>query len=156
MGKRKSASWMYMSRLAAHKEWAFLNVRLLPHSTTAFIIRLPSTFAVLQVLYEAGFPVPTPIDHSRHSILMSLIDGYPLRSLADHEAPGELYAECMELVVRLARAGLVHGDFNEFNLMIGREEGELWVIDFPQCVSTSHPDAEWSVCLSAFPLLVRR
>lgn len=26
MGKRKSASWMYMSRLAAHKEWAFLNV----------------------------------------------------------------------------------------------------------------------------------
>lgn len=81
---------------------------------------------------------------------MSLIDGYPLRSLADHEAPGELYAECMELVVRLARAGLVHGDFNEFNLMIGREEGELWVIDFPQCVSTSHPDAEWSVFLFLF------
>jgi RIO kinase 2 len=27
LGKRKSASWMYMSRLAAQKEWAFLKVR---------------------------------------------------------------------------------------------------------------------------------
>lgn len=98
-----------------------------------------------QVLHEAGFPVPTPIDHSRHAILMSLIDAYPLRQLASHEAPGELYAELMALIVRFARAGLVHGDFNEFNLLIGREEGEVVVIDFPQCVSTSHPDAEWFV-----------
>ena len=26
LGRRKSASWMYMSRLAAQKEWAFLKV----------------------------------------------------------------------------------------------------------------------------------
>ena len=26
MGKRKSASWMYMSRLAAQKEWEFMKV----------------------------------------------------------------------------------------------------------------------------------
>lgn len=26
LGKRKSASWMYMSRLAAQKEWAFMKV----------------------------------------------------------------------------------------------------------------------------------
>lgn len=28
LGKRKSASWMYMSRLAAQKEWAFMKVSL--------------------------------------------------------------------------------------------------------------------------------
>ena len=28
LGKRKSASWMYMSRLAAQKEWAFMKVRI--------------------------------------------------------------------------------------------------------------------------------
>jgi len=27
LGRRKSASWMYMSRLAAQKEWAFMKVR---------------------------------------------------------------------------------------------------------------------------------
>lgn len=39
---RKSASWLYLSRLAAIKEFTFL-----------------------KALYEAGFPVPVPIDHNR-------------------------------------------------------------------------------------------
>jgi RIO1 family len=51
----------------------------------------------------------------------------------------------MDLIVRFARAGLIHGDFNEFNILIGRETGEAVVIDFPQMVSTSHPNAEWYV-----------
>ena len=36
LGKRKSASWMYLSRLAAHKEWAFMKVCLL----TSYILPL--------------------------------------------------------------------------------------------------------------------
>lgn len=35
MGKRKSASWMYMSRLAAQKEWAFMKVRPIDMSSPA-------------------------------------------------------------------------------------------------------------------------
>lgn len=31
LGKRKAASWMYMSRLAAQKEFAFLKVRAKSH-----------------------------------------------------------------------------------------------------------------------------
>jgi RIO kinase 2 len=56
----------------------------------------------------------------------------------------------MDLIVRFARAGLIHGDFNEFNILIHRETGEAIVIDFPQMVSTSHPNAEWFVCDSFF------
>ncbi len=97
MGKRKSASWMYMSRLAAAKEYAFM-----------------------KILYEHGFPVPQPIDQARHCIVMSFIDAFPLRQIAvlppDQIAP--LYSALMKLIVRLARAGLIHGDFNEFNLLI--------------------------------------
>ena len=37
----------------------------------------------------------------------------------------------MELIVQLARRGLVHCDFNEFNLMIN-EAGVVTMIDFPQ------------------------
>lgn len=53
----------------------------------------------------------------------------------------------MDLIVRFARAGLIHGDFNEFNILIRRESGEPIVIDFPQMVSTSHENAEWLVFL---------
>ncbi|KAF8078556.1 RIO1 family-domain-containing protein [Lyophyllum atratum] len=120
LGKRKSASWMYMSRLAAQKEWAFM-----------------------KVLHEHGFPVPTPIDQARHCILMEFIDAYPLRQIAEVPSPGKLYSTLMDLIVRFARAGLIHGDFNEFNILIRRESGEPIVIDFPQMVSTSHENAEW-------------
>ncbi|KAL6310013.1 RIO1 family-domain-containing protein [Sparassis latifolia] len=119
MGKRKSASWMYMSRLAAEKEWAFM-----------------------KVLHEHGFPVPRPVDHARHCILMEFIDSYPLRQVSDLPSPGKLYSDLMDLVVRFARAGLIHGDFNEFNILIRRDTGEPVVIDFPQMVSTSHMNAE--------------
>ena len=49
----------------------------------------------------------------------------------------------MDLIVRFAHAGLIHGDFNEFNILIQRDNGEPVVIDFPQMVSTSHVNAEW-------------
>jgi len=48
----------------------------------------------------------------------------------------------MELIVRLANHGLIHGDFNEFNLMIS-DDGSVTMYDFPQMVSTSHANAEW-------------
>ncbi|KAG8794297.1 hypothetical protein FRC16_010584 [Serendipita sp. 398] len=120
LGKRKSATWMYMSRLAAQKEWAFM-----------------------KVLHEHGFPVPKPIDQARHCILMELIDAYPLRQISEHPSPGTLYSSLMDLIVRFAHSGLIHGDFNEFNILIKRETGEPIVIDFPQMVSTRHPNAEW-------------
>ncbi|ORY32433.1 RIO1-domain-containing protein [Rhizoclosmatium globosum] len=115
---RKTGSWQYMARLAAMKEYAFM-----------------------KVLYENGFPVPTPYDQNRHCIVMSLVDSFPLCQISEIAEPGKLYSKLMDLIVRLACAGLIHGDFNEFNLLVS-EEGEPVLIDFPQMVSTSHRNAE--------------
>ncbi|KAI9486333.1 MAG: RIO1 family-domain-containing protein [Benjaminiella poitrasii] len=117
--KRKSASWMYMSRLAAMKEYAFM-----------------------KVLYENGFPVPEPIDQNRHCVVMGLIDAFPLRQIEEVGNPGKLYSELMSLIVKLAQYGLIHGDFNEFNILI-KSDGSPILIDFPQMVSTSHINAEY-------------
>lgn len=61
--------------------------------------------------------------------------------------PSALYSEFMELIVKLANHGLIHGDFNEFNLMLD-DQDHITMIDFPQMVSTSHPNAEWLVFIS--------
>lgn len=108
-----------MSRLSAQKEFTFM-----------------------KVLYDHGFPVPTPIDQSRHCVVMSLIDGTPLRAVMSVPDVGKLYGELMDLIMRFARAGLIHGDFNEFNIIIKRKTHEPIVIDFPQMVSTRHENAE--------------
>ncbi|KAI9928295.1 hypothetical protein ASPWEDRAFT_26625 [Aspergillus wentii DTO 134E9] len=137
---RSSASWMYMSRLAAMKEYAFM-----------------------KALGENGFPVPEPIAQNRHTIVMSLIDAFPLRQISEVPRPDVLYSELMDMIMRLARFGLIHGDFNEFNLLIkeiedpnakgkapaNEEGGESQnlqlvpiLIDFPQMVSIDHQNAE--------------
>eukprot|EP00842_Homolaphlyctis_polyrhiza_P004504 jgi/Hompol1/5054/HPOL_001878-RA len=115
---RQTGSWLYMSRLAAMKEFAFM-----------------------KVLYENGFPVPEPVDQNRHCVVMGLVDAYPLCQIRDVEDPGKLYSKLMNLIVRLACSGLIHGDFNEFNLLI-TDQDEPILIDFPQMVSTSHRNAE--------------
>jgi RIO kinase 2 len=57
----------------------------------------------------------------------------------------------MDVIVRFAQAGLIHGDYNEFNILIKRDTGEPIVIDFPQMVSTSHENAEWCVHRNLMP-----
>ena len=76
-----------------------------------------------------------------------------------------MYKQCMQLMTRLAAKGLVHCDFNEFNLLVSTrlpfycasdccpqpdelswvvqidESERLVLIDFPQMVSTTHTDA---------------
>lgn len=145
---RSSASWMYMSRLAAVKEYTFMTA-----------------------LYESGFPVPRPVAQSRHTLVMELIEGLPLRQVQEVPHPERLYAELINLVLELAGVGLIHGDFNEFNILIREDQLASVpqeqpsshtnnpcsvpqessqdsikltpiIIDFPQMLSIDHPNAE--------------
>lgn len=65
-----------------------------------------------------------------------------ISELPAHVTPALLQAKLMQMIVRLARVGLIHGDFNEFNVMIKDKSFEPVVIDFPQMVSVGHENAE--------------
>ena len=96
----------------------------------------------MKALYDKGFPTPTPIDVNRHCVLMSLSHSYQLNSIAVLRHPGRVFSVLMELVMRLAGVGLIHCDFNEFNLLVDDNE-VVTMIDFPQMVSTSHINAKY-------------
>ncbi|KAL9144254.1 hypothetical protein ABFS82_14G285200 [Erythranthe guttata] len=115
---RSSFSWLYLSRLAALKEFAFM-----------------------KALGEHGFPVPNAVDCNRHCVIMSLIQGYPLVQVRELQNPDTIFDTILGLVVRLAEHGLIHCDFNEFNIMIDDDE-KVTMIDFPQMVSVSHRNAK--------------
>lgn len=120
---RQSASWMYMSRLAALKEYEFM-----------------------KALRREGFPVPEPVGQNRHTVIMGLVDAFPMRQISKVGDPAALYAELLAQIVRLAQHGLIHGDFNEFNILVEeRPDGALipTIIDFPQMVSIDHANAEY-------------
>ncbi|XP_043691853.1 serine/threonine-protein kinase rio2-like isoform X1 [Telopea speciosissima] len=115
---RSSYNWLYLSRLAALKEYAFM-----------------------KALEEHGFPVPSAVDCNRHCVIMSLVQGYPLVQVKQLQNPDMVFEIIIGLIVRLAEHGLIHCDFNEFNLMIDDNEN-VTMIDFPQMVSVSHRNAQ--------------
>jgi len=96
----------------------------------------------MQALHKAGFPTPTPVDVNRHAILMSYLNAFTLVKVNKLENPEKVYHQCMDMIVRFAEHGLIHSDFNEFNLMITKDQ-EIRVIDFPQMVSTAHLEGEF-------------
>jgi RIO kinase 2 len=117
---RKSASWLYMSFLGARKEFAFMSA-----------------------LRDSGFAVPIPVAHNRHAVLMSLVPGRTLANTrpAAVSDPARLWEASLGFTLQLADHGLIHCDLNEFNIMFDPESHTVTLIDFPQMVSTSHPNA---------------
>ena len=117
--KGRTCGWLYMSRIASLKEYAFMSA-----------------------LHKRGFKTPIPYDGNRHAICMSLIKAFPMVNVKGLGNPEEVYHKLIEQIIQFAEHGLVHGDFNEFNLMCNDDE-EITVIDFPQMTSTSHPNAQF-------------
>jgi len=72
---------------------------------------------------------------------MSLVPAYPFTQIRELVNPAHVFNQAMGMLTRLAKHGLIHCDLNEFNLLIDDSE-KLTMIDFPQMVSTSHPDAK--------------
>ncbi|KAH5717059.1 non-specific serine/threonine protein kinase [Parastagonospora nodorum] len=124
---RQSGSWMYMSRLAALKEYEFM-----------------------KALHRESFPVPEPVGQNRHTVIMGLVDAFPMRQISKVGDASTLYAELLAQIVRFAQYGLIHGDFNEFNILVeerDQPDGTVslipTIIDFPQMVSIDHANAEY-------------
>jgi len=98
----------------------------------------------MQILHSNGFPTPKPIDSNRHGILMSYIDGYPLCQVREMAGVEEIYKQCIDLLKNFYEHGLIHSDFNEYNLMIDNEN-KIRIIDFPQTVSVAHENADFYI-----------
>ncbi|CAD8101431.1 unnamed protein product [Paramecium primaurelia] len=109
---RTQYNLLYLSRLASIKE-----------------------FAYMETCYKNGFPTPKPYDWNRHAII------YFMQYLRTGDVDG-VFIQCINLIEKFASHGLIHSDFNEFNLMI-TEQKKIIIIDFPQMVSTQHLNADF-------------
>lgn len=97
--KQQPNSWLFLSRVSALKEYAFM-----------------------KALHQVEYPTPTPIAHNRHIVVMSLVRGIPLYQLHANRVSApqaeSIFEQSTSLATRLASHGLVHCDLNEFNLIV--------------------------------------
>jgi TP53 regulating kinase-like protein len=100
------------------------------------LIRSSRTSLEAKLLSESRrLGVPTPIvfmvDVGRTEIIMSHIDGTPLKRLIDGLDPEALkttFQEVGMLVGRLHKGGIVHGDLTTSNMIL--KDGRIFLIDF--------------------------
>jgi RIO kinase 1 len=96
-------------------------------------------FGALCQLYQAGVPVPYPVQILGTEVLLEFIgdaDGTAAPRLAETRLRGGelvgVWDQLVEALVTLARHGLAHGDLSAYNLLV--HEGRLVMIDLPQVV----------------------
>ncbi len=106
--------WIFASRYSAEREYEAL-IRLHP-----------------------GVSVPLPVDSNRHVVVMEYIDGVNLNR-CELEDPEPVLEEILDAVARMYKSGIIHADLSEFNVML--RDGKPVLIDWPQWVDTSHPNA---------------
>ncbi|HZD43508.1 MAG TPA: RIO1 family regulatory kinase/ATPase [Methanomicrobiales archaeon] len=94
-------------------------------------------FEALKRLHPA-VRVPAPIDRNRHVVVMSLIQGVNLNRCRLPD-PEEALHTLLDMVGRAYRAGVIHADLSEFNVMV--DEEHYYLIDWPQWVESTHPNA---------------
>lgn len=95
-------------------------------------------FDVLTTLWEAGAPVPYPVERLSDGVLMEYVgdeEQAAPRLVYVRPDPGELadfWQQMAEALRTFVRAGIVHADLSPYNVLVW--EGALWVIDLPQAM----------------------
>ena len=111
--------WHHQSRISAKKE-----------------------YTALTHLYPRGIAVPEPIKLARHVLVMGMIEGaelYHFPELIDVKA---VYAEILVNVRRAYQeVKMIHGDLSPYNIILQPNQ-HICIIDWPQNVSTTHPNAK--------------
>lgn len=102
-------------------------------------------FAALCQLYQAGVPVPYPVQIAGTEILLEFIgdaDGTAAPRLAETRPAGDDLVALWEQLVAglriLSGLGLAHGDLSAYNLLV--HDGRVVMIDLPQVIDViAHP-----------------
>lgn len=102
-------------------------------------------FTNLNQAFAAGVNVPKPIAVRQNVLIMEFIGengvSAPLLREADIKNPQQIYERLLVNIKRLYRkAGLVHADLSEYNVMIWKNKPVLF--DVSQAVLREHPMAE--------------
>ncbi|KAF9763881.1 Serine/threonine-protein kinase rio2 [Nosema granulosis] len=79
--------------------------------------------------------IPKYYDYSRHVIVLELLD-YKTLYTVKVDNPEIIFNKMIDFIKEMWIEGYVHGDFNEFNVMV--KDQDIKVIDFPQCVKKTH------------------
>ncbi|RLG84588.1 MAG: serine protein kinase RIO [Thermoprotei archaeon] len=124
--------------------------RYVPNDTRKLIyLWTRKEYRNLKKMYDVGVSVPRPIAVLNNVLVMEFIGKNGVRAPLLKEIWQELSEEDLMYIYEqvidnlkkiVCKAGLVHADFSEFNIMV-KNDLSIVVIDVSQAVSLEHPNA---------------
>ena len=99
---------------------------------------------ILQKLTNSGISAPKPLYRAMHCVVMKRINGIGLINLVNVEDAPLLFKKIMTNVGLAYKNDIIHSDLSEYNVLIG-PTGEPYIIDWPQAVTTNHPNAKFLI-----------
>ncbi|MCX8176215.1 MAG: serine/threonine protein kinase, partial [Candidatus Bathyarchaeota archaeon] len=80
---------------------------------------------------------------NRHAVLMGKIEGLMLKQFKHLNKLEDVFLRIIENI-KLAyhKAGIIHADLSEYNILLDEEEKNIQIIDWPQYITINHPNAQ--------------
>ena len=111
--------WHHQSRISAKKE-----------------------YIALKLLHSKSVAVPEPIKQTRHVLVMDMIEGAELFNYPKLPDAQNILNEILVNIKKTYQdVNMIHGDLSPYNIIL-QPNRHILIIDWPQNVSTKHPNAK--------------
>jgi len=97
---------------------------------------------MLQRLKDTGISIPLALYRAMHCIAMNRINGVRLVNVKELEHPTIVLQNILLSIGIAYKNHIIHSDLSEYNILVGENPRDTWIIDWPQAVSTDHPNAQ--------------
>jgi RIO kinase 2 len=117
IGKEDIHQWLLVNIDAAKKEYNALNR-----------------------LRHSGIRIPVLYYRAMHCVVMNRIDGLRLVNIHELEDPKITLQNILHDIGTAYKYNVINSDLSEYNVLLD-SKNNIWIIDWPQVVSRSHPNA---------------
>lgn len=117
IGKEDIHQWLLVNMDAAKKEYNALNR-----------------------LRHSGIRIPVLYYRAMHCVVMNRIDGLRLVNIHELEDPKITLQNILHDIGTAYKYNMINSDLSEYNVLLD-SKNNIWIIDWPQVVSRSHPNA---------------
>ena len=96
----------------------------------------------MKLVFSHRVDVPRPISQNRHALVMGMIQGTELARCKEFPKPKVVLVEILKNIRRAyLKANVIHADLSEYNVIM-KTDTHILIIDWPQYVTTQHPNAK--------------
>ena len=97
---------------------------------------------MLESLKDTGTSIPLALYCAMHCTAMNRINGVRLVNVKELEHPTIVLQNILLSIGIAYKNHIIHSDLSEYNILVGENPRDTWIIDWPQAVSTDHPNAQ--------------